>query len=183
MAVECKTDTSETAKINRKTQYENISKLYPQSFCTDDQMSDIVKSFYKSYIEYPIDLIGCPDRDKAFIIDKTCSNFKYLPKDTYPDKSDDEQRYITCMATYSPSECADILGEISNKQLDHTIQESLDSCDDQHGGGCGVYAVNNYKYEQDTTLKYGLYAIPISVLCFSSSCCIICVLCLLIILM
>ena len=152
---DCKIDTSSLTTQYRLDQYNNLFKKYPESKCTENEMSEIVKNFYQSYKEYPINMIGCPDRDKAFIISDDCNSFKYLPKDYYPGKEDDDSKYSDCAIT--GGDCDEILKEIDNKRLKHTIESSLDSCNDQYGK-CSVYDVNDIKYTQTIKLDYIIYA-------------------------
>lgn len=168
---ECKEDISQTAGNMRLKQYNDISKLYPQSKCTFNTMPQHIQEHYKAYREYPIDLIGCPDRDKVFVLNSDCTKFKRVPKDTYPDKNLDDNKYSDCIL--SGGNCDYILDDINKKRLDYTIKQNLESCNTSHGSGCGIYDINNFIYTENKLKKYVMYSIPIILCCMSVFCVII----------
>lgn len=161
----CKEDTSQLAINNRIRQYEKMSKTYPQSKCTYDTMPPHIQELYKAYREYPVSMVGCPNRDKVFVLNSNCTKFKRIPKDYYPGKEFDDNEYANCMMS-SGGDCEKILDMINKKRLDHTIKYNLDLCNASNSGKCGVFDVNNFIYKENKLIKYLFYGAPLILCCF-----------------
>lgn len=162
---ECKEDTAESVKYKRYLQYQNLNKTFPQAKCSYEQFPQYMKEQYNAYRSFPIDLMGCPNRDKVFVVSPNCKTFKRLPKDTYPTKNEDLNKYNSCML--QGGNCDHILQEIDGNQLNYTINTNLDACNATGDGDCGIYDVNNIIYNENKLIKYVFYLVPImSSICF-----------------
>lgn len=152
-------------KSERKKQLDDQLKILPQSYCTDEQMSPTVKKFYKSYKTYPIDFQNCPPRNKIFVISDDCKNFKLSIKDpmSVPNIVELNNKMNKCIASkdqscpYIGSQLINCCNEkyqtdINTLGLNDIMNDAYDKCIKSYGQ-CGIYSINDVKYQQDNLFK------------------------------
>jgi len=162
MAFECQ-PKSETKE--RETQFERYIKRLPASKCTPNQLSSLVKNFYKSYKEYPISFFNCAKRHKAYAVSDDCKNFKIIIKDSTaaPGVPDLVKQLNICNSgkdescSYTGQELFDCCNKkyqnpIDNLGIDYTINDAYNKCINKYGK-CGIYSVNDIRYYQDNIFR------------------------------